>query len=95
MTILKRPSAWFPLVMSAFALLLVVGYVGLYGVQRSSEDETTVARLFQLLLVGQLPITGYFAVKWFPKQRKETVQIVVIQILAAFIPLTVVMLMGM
>ena len=93
--ILKKPSAWIPLVMSASALLLVVGYMGLFGVQKSSGDESSVARLFQLLLAGQLPIIGYFAVKWFPKHQKEAVQIVVIQILVALVPFVTVMLLEM
>jgi len=95
MTFLKKPSAWIPLVMSASALLLVAGYVGLFGVQKSSGDESSVARLFQLLLAGQLPIIGYFAIKWFPKHQKEVVRIVVIQTIAAIVPLVTILLLEM
>ncbi len=84
-TLIKKPSAWIPLGMSASALLLVLGYVGLFGVQKSTGDESAVARLFQFLLAGQVPIVGYFGVKWFPKHQKQALQIIAAQILAALI----------
>ena len=95
MKMIRKPSAWVPITMSAMALLLVVGYLALFGVQKSSGDESSVARLFQLLLAGQLPIIGYFAVKWFPKHQKQVLQIVAIQILAALVPFLTVFFLEM
>jgi len=93
--ILKKPSAWVPIAMSTIALLLVVGYVALFGVQKSTGDESTIARIFQLLLVGQVPVVGYFAIKWFPKHQKQALQIVAIQILAAIVPFLTVFFLEM
>ena len=92
---LRKPSAWVPIVMSAMALLLVVGYVVLFGVQKSTGDESAIARIFQLLLVGQVPIVGYFVIKWFPKHQKQVLQIVAIQILAALVPFLTVFFLEM
>ncbi|OGK64505.1 hypothetical protein A2313_04835 [Candidatus Roizmanbacteria bacterium RIFOXYB2_FULL_41_10] len=93
--ILRKPSAWVPIAMSAMALLLVVSYVALFGVQKSTGDESTIARIFQLLLAGQVPIVGYFIIKWFPKHQKQVLQIVVIQILAAIVPFLTVLFLEM
>ena len=92
--ILRKPSAWVPIAMSAMALLLVVSYVALFGVQKSTGDESTIARIFQLL-AGQVPIVGYFIIKWFPKHQKQVLQIVVIQILAAIVPFLTVLFLEM
>lgn len=72
--------------MSFFALLLLLFHILLFGIQKS-DDENTTARLFQLLLAGQLPIIGYFGIKWFPKNRKNVAQIILLQIIAAIIPI--------
>jgi hypothetical protein len=92
---LKKPSAWIPIAMSALALLLVVGSVGLFGVQKSTGDESAIARVFQLLLAGQVPVVGYFILKWSPKQQQQVLQIVAIQILAALVPFLTVFFLEM
>lgn len=69
-TLLKRPSAFLPLAMSCAALALVVGLVALFGLVRQ-EDEGAAARLFQLLLVAQLPIIAFFAITWLPRAPRR------------------------
>lgn len=95
MIFLKKPSAWIPLVMSVLALLLVLCYIWLFGIQNPSEDESVIARLFQLLLFGQLPIIGYFFFKWFYKNPKQVSLIVVMQLLAALVPFLTVFFLEM
>lgn len=84
--LLKKPTAWFPFAMSASALMLVLGYVALFGVQESQEDEGIAARIFQLLLAGQLPVMIAFALTYLPQMPKQAVQILAFQIIAALIP---------
>lgn len=81
--------------MSAAALVLLLSYVALFGIQKTSSEESAVARIFQLLLVGQLPIIGYFGVTWFPKYRTKAIQILITQLLAALVPFFTVFLLEM
>lgn len=84
--LLKQPTAWIPLTMSLVAFLLVVVYVLLFGIARQ-EDEGAAAHIFQLLLVGQLPFMGYFALRWLPKKPKDAFIILIIQVIAGIIAL--------
>lgn len=81
--------------MSAAALVLLLSYIAIFGIQKTPSDEGVAARMFQLLLVGQLPIIGYFGVTWFPKYKAEAIQILVTQLLAALVPFLTVFLLEM
>ncbi|KRA83517.1 hypothetical protein ASD76_05610 [Altererythrobacter sp. Root672] len=50
------------------------------GVAR--PDESTTARLWQLLMLLQLPLIGWFGVRWFQRDPKGTVTMIAIQALA-------------
>jgi len=82
--IIKKPSAWLPIAMSAGALAMTVGYLALFG-NVHNEDEGTAAHLFQLLMAGQVPIIAYFALKWLPKKPKQALTILVLQFVAALV----------
>lgn len=89
--LIKKPSAWVPLAMSLAALTLALGYLALFGwTHESQADEGVAARLFQLLLGGQLPFIGFFAIKWFSRLPRQALRIIALQILAALIPFTLV-----
>ena len=80
----NSPGAWVPLAMSFVALVLLVGYIAFFGMQQSYVvDEGRTARLFQFLIIGQLPIMAFFVFKYLRKHPKETLQILAIQIFAA------------
>lgn len=81
-TMIKHPSAFIPVVMSAAAMLLVAGFLAKYGIVRQ-EDEGTAARIFQLLIVAQLPIVGYHTVRWMPQNVRVALQVLALQIGAA------------
>ena len=51
--------------MSLVALVIVLIYAAAFGTARQA-DEGTAAHLWQLLMVGQLPIGALFAIKWLP-----------------------------
>ena len=82
-TLLKRPSAFLPIAMSAAALALLVGYILMFGTARQ-EDEGTAAHLWQLLMAGQLPIIGFFVIRWLPAEPRKAFPILALQISAAF-----------
>lgn len=86
-TLIKKPLAWLPIAISAAALLLIVGYVAVFGVANgSSGDEGLAARIFQLLMMTEVLVVILFVTKWLPKEPKNTLRIFMLQIVAALIP---------
>ena len=59
----KEPSAMIPVIMSLGALVLVAIQLATHGLA-PERDEGAVAHLWQVLMVAQLPIIGFFAVRW-------------------------------
>jgi len=92
LTMMKRPSAFLPLAMSAAALALVVGQVAIFGVARQ-PDEGTAAHLWQLLMAGQLLIAPYFAIWWLPRAPRRALQVLAVQLVAALAALAPVFLL--
>lgn len=88
-SLLKQPCAWIPPVMSLAALALVIGHVAVYGVTQGA-DEGTAARVFQLLLAAQLPVVGYFALRWLPKRPAATLVVLTLQAIAGLVPIVLV-----
>ena len=87
-SVMKRASAWLPIGMSFTALALVLGFVATYGVVQS-EDEGGAARLYQLLMVAQMPIAAYFAVKWVPRAPRQALIVLALQAGAALLAIAV------
>ena len=96
-SLFKQPSAWIPLAMSFAALAMIVVFVAINGFASSGNgDEGAPARIFQLIMVAQLPIAGYFAVKWLPKQPKQSLMVLALQAVAWIIPIvTIIYLEGL
>ncbi|NOH02780.1 MAG: hypothetical protein HND47_12875 [Chloroflexi bacterium] len=92
-SLLKQPSVWIPLAMSFVALAFLLSYVAIYGFANGSSDgdEGAPARIFQLIMAAQLPIAGYFAIKWLPKEPKQSLLILGLQAVAWIIPILAVM----
>ena len=76
-----RPSAWLPLAMSFAALATVLGRIAFFGTAREA-DEGAAAHTFQLLIVGQLPVVAFFAIKWLQRTPKQAVAVLALQALA-------------
>ena len=95
--VIRRPSAFVPMLMSLSALGIVLGYLALHGVQAtvSQTDEGTPAHLFQLLLAAQLPVVGWFALRWFPEAPRAALLVLVLQAAAGIVALAPVFLLGM
>jgi hypothetical protein len=74
--------------MSFAALAMIVVYVAINGFASSGNgDEGAPARIFQLIMLAQLPIAGYFAFKWLPKQPKQSLMVLALQAVAWIIPI--------
>ncbi|RPI91280.1 MAG: hypothetical protein EHM40_16230 [Chloroflexi bacterium] len=89
-SLLKQPSAWIPLAMSLAALTFLLGYVAIFGIVHQ-PDEGAPARIFQLIMVAQLPIAAYFAFKWLPKRPIQALLVLALQAGAWIVPIAAVL----
>jgi hypothetical protein len=87
-TVMKRPSAFLPVAMSLAALATVAVHVAMFGAAREA-DEGTAAHIWQLLMIAQVPIIAFFAIKWLPRTPRQAIYILALQagaVLAALAP---------
>jgi hypothetical protein len=82
LVMVKRPSAFLPLVMSFAALATVLIVVVLHGTAPQA-DEGAAAHIWQLLMAGQLPFVAFFALRWVPQSPRQAVPILALQLAAA------------
>ncbi|HKI44257.1 MAG TPA: hypothetical protein VKA08_02880 [Balneolales bacterium] len=80
-SMIKKPGAFLPLVMSFAALATVIIHIILFGVARQA-DEGVSAHIFQLLIVAEVPVVVFFTIKWLPKFPRQTLETLALQILA-------------
>ena len=86
--VIKSPTAWIPIVMSAVALSIILRHIFFVGTAPQA-DEGAEAHLWQILMAGQLPVVGFFALKWLSRNRQQAILVLVLQAsagLAAVIP---------
>ena len=76
--LMKNPSAFLPLAMSFAALATVLIHITLFGIARQT-DEGTAAHIWQLLMAGQIPIIGFFVVKWLPRTPIHALAVLALQ----------------
>ncbi len=88
-SLLKKPSAWIPIAIPLIFFAYLVIYITVFGIVRE-EDEGTGAHLFQLWLVLEPLMVGFFAVTWLPRAPKKALFILALQIIAALLPISVV-----
>ena len=85
-SLLKEPSAYLSLALALSCLALVLGHFAVYG-NLHEVDEGAAAHIFQILMVAQVPIVGYFAIKWLPQSPTHALQVLAIWaavVIAAF-----------
>jgi 5-methylcytosine-specific restriction endonuclease McrA len=92
-TLLRRPSAWLPIAMSLAALGLVMWFAASFGVLRGTHDEGAAARVFQIVMVAQIPIVGYFALTWLPRVPRPAGLILALQVAAGLVAILTVVLL--
>jgi len=81
-TLLKKPSAALPIAMSLAGLAVVLGHAAIYGTAHEA-DEGAAAHIWQILMVAQVPLICFFAVKWLPRVPRQTLTILTLQAGAA------------
>jgi len=90
---MKQPSAFLPIAMSLAALAITLGDAAIFGVVYEA-DEGAVAHIFQLLMVVQIPVVAFFAIKWLPRAPKETLRVLALQAGAALAAIAAVFFLG-
>jgi hypothetical protein len=73
-SLLKEPSAYLSLAMALASLALVLGHFAVYG-NLHEVDEGAAAHIFQILMVAQVPVVGYFALRWLPRNPTQALQV--------------------
>ncbi len=81
-TLIKKPSAFLPIVMSLAALATLLIFLLRFGVVHE-PDEGTAAHIWQLLMGLQLPVIAFFAIKWLPRSPRQALIILALQAAAA------------
>lgn len=81
-TLIKKPSAFLPIVMSLAALATVLIFLAMFGIVHE-PDEGTAAHIWQLLMGLQLPVIAFFAIKWLPHAPRQALIILALQAVAA------------
>jgi len=89
----KKASALVPVLMSLAALVLVGIQLLTHGM-KPEADEGTVAHLYQLLVVAQLPVIAFFVYRWLRLAPTKALTVVVVQALALVAALIPVHMMG-
>jgi hypothetical protein len=88
--LMRQPTAFLPVAMSICALAMIVWFVAVYGVVHQ-PDEGTQARLWQLLVAGQVPLVAYFGIRWLPTATRSALVVLAVQaaalLLLAIVPL--------
>ena len=93
-TLFARPSAFVPLLMSLAALAVVLVHIALTGAVRGG-DEGATAHLFQLLMVGQVPVAVFFASKWLRPNTRQALVVLGWQALAIAVAMAPVWYFGL
>jgi hypothetical protein len=79
--LMKLPSAFIPPLMSLAALAIVLLHIARFGAA-PEPDEGAAAHLWQLLMLAQLPVIGYFAIRWLNRSAKDAIAVPAIQLAA-------------
>ena len=89
---IKQPSAFVPVAMSMAALATVLLHLARFG-PAPQADEGAAAHIWQLLMVAQIPIIAFFAIKWLPRAPKEALPVLALQVGAVVLALAPVFLL--
>jgi hypothetical protein len=93
-SILKKPTAFIPILMSLTALAFVLIHIAIYGAVHEA-DEGTAAHLWQILMAGQFLVIIIFAARWFPRAPRESTFVLALQLLAALAAMAPIFLLGL
>lgn len=98
LAMLKQPSAFAPLLMSAAALGLMATALTSYGLLDAAappHDERALARVWQLLIALQVPVIVYFAARWLPERPRDALTVLGLQFAAGVVAVVPVFYLGL
>jgi len=72
---------------------MVVWFVAAHGVARQA-DESAQARIWQVLMVAQVPVIAYFALRWVPVEPRPARIVLGLQVMAALLAAAPVFVLG-
>ena len=90
---IRQPSAVIPIAMSLAALATIAYHVARFGTA-PQPDEGAAAHLWQLLMAGQLPVIGFYAVKWLPRNPRPALLMLALQFAAGVAAAAPIFLLG-
>ena len=90
---IRQPSAFVPVAMSLTALAIILLHLARFG-PAPQADEGTSAHIWQLLMVAQIPIIAFFAIKWLPRAPREAVPVIALQLAAVILAVAPVFLLN-
>lgn len=79
--LIKRPSAFVPVLMSITAIIILLYNIMIVGVEQKQGEEI-VTGIYEILIIWQLPVIAFFAFKWGSQNFKNGLIVLLIQILA-------------
>ena len=88
-SLLKKPSAWIPIAIPLALFTFALVTVAFFGIVRE-KDEGVGAHFFQLWLVFEPFMLGYFAARYLPRMPRETLLVLMLQVAAALMPIAIV-----
>ncbi len=82
-TMMRKPSAFLPVAMSAAAVITLLAALAGFGLAALPQaDEGAAAHIWQLLMGGQLPIIAFFAIRWLPQAPRQAMAVLGLQLVA-------------
>jgi len=82
-SLLKKPSAWIPILIPLLFVAYIVIAIAFLGPPVREANEGVGAHLFQLWLLLESFMLGFFAVTWLPRAPKQALLILAMQVVVA------------
>jgi hypothetical protein len=89
-SLLKKPSAWIPIVVSMVVLAAMLIYMAIVGVPAPEPDEGVGAHLFQIWLFLEMLMVAFFAAKWLLRDPMRALLVLVLQVAFMLLPISIV-----
>jgi len=80
--LIKKTSAWVPVALSLAVLMTMLISFATNGIPSRQADEGTAAHLFQIWLVLEALLIGYFGLRWITNEPRQAIWISGLQIAA-------------
>src|SRR6266540_5960375 len=78
-SLIREPSAALPIAISLTLLGMVLLVLAIHGGAVHETDEGTAAHIFQMGMAAEVPVIGFFALKWLPEKPREAITVLAIQ----------------